>query len=104
MGADTDAASMAVELRLFATFREAVGRKSLTRRYAEPVDVREVLADLETAYPTLQGALLDEAGDLQSAVCVVRNGRNLVHLDGTDTALADGDTLAIMPPVSGGSN
>lgn len=94
--------SVALELRLFATFREAVGQKTLTRSYHEPVTVRSVVADLEESFPDLDGVLLNDEGDLRSTVTVIRNGRHVAHFDGVDTALADGDTLGVMPPVSGG--
>lgn len=94
--------SVDLELRLFATVRAAVGEKTLTRNYREPVTVRAVLVDLEDTFPALDGTLLDEEGELRSSVTIVRNGRHIAHFEGLDTTLADGDTLGVMPPVSGG--
>jgi molybdopterin synthase sulfur carrier subunit len=33
---------------------------------------------------------------------VLLNGRNIVFLDGPETQLNDGDTVAILPPIGGG--
>ena len=94
---------MQLELKFFATFREAVGSKYLDREYdADEVTVREVLADLEAEYEGLSGQLLGDGG-LRSQINVLKNGREVLHIDGPDTPLSDGDTLAVFPPVAGGA-
>ena len=93
---------MRLELKFFATFREAVGSKFLEREYDDGATVRDVLADLEAEYEGLSGQLLDDGG-LRSQINVLKNGREVLHMDGPDTTLDDGDTLAVFPPVAGGS-
>jgi molybdopterin synthase sulfur carrier subunit len=92
----------ALELRFFATFREAVGWKTLEREFPADADVGDVLAAIEDEYPALVGEILDEQGDIRPQLSVLRNGREVVHLEGTDTDLADGDRLSVFPPVAGG--
>ncbi|WP_135806718.1 ubiquitin-like small modifier protein 1 [Halorussus marinus] len=89
---------MDVELRFFATFREAVGQKVLEREVEPGTTVGEVLDDLVAEYD------LDvyEDGDIRSQVSVMKNGTDVYHLDGIDTALADGDAVSVFPPVAGG--
>lgn len=94
---------MDVEIRLFGPFRDAVGGRSVVRTYDEPADVRTALRDLEESYPGLAGSLVDDEGDQPEALAVVLNGRNVVHEQGFDTALSDGDVLGVMPPLAGGS-
>lgn len=92
---------MELEVRLFATFREAVGRKDLRREFeGETVRAGEVLQSLEAEYPGLD--VLDEEGTVHGFVRVLKNGREIAHGDGLDTELADGDTLSLFPPVAGG--
>ena len=93
---------MRLELKFFATFREAVGSKFLDREYDDDATVHDVLADLEAEYEGLSGQLLDD-GELKSQINVLKNGREVLHMDGPATTLDDGDTLAIFPPVAGGS-
>lgn len=94
---------MEIELRTFATFRDAVGQKEVTREYDdEAVTVGEVLAGLEAEYDGLEGQLLKD-GDLRPQLSVLKNGREVVHMEGPDTALSDGDSLSVFPPVAGGS-
>ena len=94
--------NMNLELRFFATFREAVGEKTRYREYPDGTPVGEVLADLEADYPDLEGNLLDEEGAIRDMLSILKNGRDVAHIDGTDTTLSEGDTLSIFPPVAGG--
>jgi molybdopterin synthase sulfur carrier subunit len=92
---------MNVQLRFFATFREAVGTKVVEREYDEDTTVGEVLRGLEDEYDGLDGQLV-ENGDLRPHINVLKSGREVLHLDGMDTELEDGDQLSIFPPVAGG--
>ncbi len=92
---------MEVEIRLFATVREAVGQRSLTRECDPETTVGELLAALEEEYPSLDGQLLDGSA-VAGGITVLRNGTHVTHFEGTETALADGDALSITPPVTGG--
>lgn len=101
-----------LELRFFATFREAVGQKEITREFDgdgagddgddDGVDVGSVLVALESEYPELAGELLGEDGDIRPQLSVLKNGREVVHLEGTETRLEAGDRLSVFPPVAGG--
>lgn len=92
---------MNVELRFFATFRETVGTKVVESDYPSETTVGDVLRDLEGQYEDLEDQLL-ENGHLRPHINVLKNGREVLHLDGLETDLADGDQLSIFPPVAGG--
>lgn len=98
----SDLSGVTLELRFFATFREAVGRKSIERDFAGSVTVGEVLSELEAEFPELAGELLDDEGSIRPQLSVLQNGRQVIHLDGTETPLDDGDQLSVFPPVAGG--
>jgi molybdopterin synthase sulfur carrier subunit len=91
-----------LELRLFATFREAVGQKTIRREFTESVTVREVLESLEAEFEDLDGQLLAEDGEIQPQLNVLKNGKEVLHLDGLDETFAPGDRLSLFPPVAGG--
>lgn len=93
---------MNVQLRFFATFREAVGTKVVDREFETGTTVGEVLHGLENEYEGLDGQLV-ENGDLRPHINVLKSGREVLHLNGMDTQLEDGDQLSIFPPVAGGS-
>ena len=94
---------MELELRFFATYREAVGQKTIAREYeGASVTVGEVLRGLEAEFEDLEGQILDDAGEILDMLTILKNGREVVHLEGTDTVLEDGDSLSVFPPVAGG--
>ena len=91
-----------LELRFFATFRAAVGQKELRRAFDADATVGDVLAGIESEYPELAGELLDDDGDIGPQLSVLKNGREVVHLDGPETDLDAGDRVSVFPPVAGG--
>ncbi|MDZ7849772.1 MAG: ubiquitin-like small modifier protein 1 [Halodesulfurarchaeum sp.] len=97
----TTEGTVELELRLFATFREAVGQKTITREFPESVTVGEVLVALEEEFEGLSGQLLD-GEEIQPQLNVLKNGKEVLHLDGLDEALGAGDRLSLFPPVAGG--
>jgi molybdopterin synthase catalytic subunit len=82
---------MRIRVRLFAIQRELAGTREVTLELADGADV----ADAWTALVALHPALAPGRDS-------VRYARNGVYADPT-TALADGDELAMIPPVSGGA-
>lgn len=83
---------MKIQVRYFAVFRERLGREEETIELADGADVAAALALLSARYPTVAQL----AGKYRIAV-------NLSMVP-TDTRLADGDELALIPPVAGGSD
>lgn len=81
---------MTVRIRLFASFREAVGSGALTWEAPDGATVGAVVAALREAYPRLGPAV-------EQAMLAVNQ-----EYVGADLRLRDGDELALIPPVSGG--
>jgi molybdopterin synthase sulfur carrier subunit len=94
--------TMELELRFFATFRAAVGQKTVNWEVDDESNIGDILRAIEEEYPELVGELLDEDGDIQPQLTVLKNGREVVHLEGTETELDDGDRVSVFPPVAGG--
>ncbi len=80
---------MTVRVRLFASLRERLGTAELLRQVPEHTTAADLLASLQAEFPALAGS-----GRLAIAI-------NEEYVDGTRT-LADGDEVALIPPVSGG--
>jgi len=82
--------AMQIEVLCFASARDAVGAPRLVLELGEGATVRTALAALAERHPALRAGL----GALRCAV----------NEDFADASrgLAPGDTLALLPPVSGG--
>ncbi|AEH36352.1 ubiquitin-like small modifier protein 1 [Halopiger xanaduensis] len=94
---------MEIDLRFFATFRDAVGDKERTRTVDADATVGDVLAALEDEYEGLDGRLLTDDGEaVREQLSVLKNGRNVAHMEGPATALDEGDVVSVFPPVAGG--
>ena len=97
----TEKEGFTVELRLFANFREAVGSKTIERSFTgTEIRVGEVLKALEEEYPDL--SFFDDEGAIREYISILKNGNDIVHLEGKDTLLEAGDRLSLFPPVAGG--
>jgi molybdopterin synthase sulfur carrier subunit len=92
---------MAVEVRIPTILRKyADGEKAVA---AEGDTVRELLGDLDRRYPGIAGQLLNEDGSLHRFVNVYVNDEDVRFLGALDAKLDDGDVVAILPAVAGGS-
>ena len=91
---------MQLTFRFFANFRETVGGKVVEKEFDDGSTVGDVLAALEAEY---EGLDLLRDGDLRPQINVLKNGREVLHMEGVDTRLSDDDTLSIFPPVAGGA-
>ena len=92
---------MKVKVRFFARFRELLGTDIIT----EPAS-GTVLIDLvrQIAQKNREGydALFDEKGNFREFVIIMRNGKRIETADAGKTVTADGDEIAVFPPVAGG--
>lgn len=69
----------------------------------EAHSVAEALAAIGADRAALLSRILTPEGELRPYVNVFVGERNVRRLDGLATALADGDIVAIIPAVAGGS-
>ncbi len=82
---------MKVRVRLFAIQRELAGTREVTLELPEPGTIDDAWSALVERFPALSPGR-----------AFVRFARNADYADAT-TMLADGDELAVIPPVSGGA-
>src|SRR5215831_9081287 len=91
-GAADALVSIAVHVRLFAIQRELAGTRNVTLELADDADVEAAWSALADRYPVLAPG--------RASLRFARNGD---YAEPT-TRLVDGDEVAMIPPVSGGSD
>jgi len=64
--------------------------------------VREVLANLGTAYPGVGAQVQDEAGHVRAYINIFINGNEMRTLRGEDTPVGPQDEVSIIPAMAGG--
>lgn len=64
--------------------------------------VRAALAEIEQRHPSLYNSVCDETGAVRKHVNLFVNSDHVRALQGLDTALEPGDSITILPAVSGG--
>lgn len=81
---------MKISVLVFSRLREVIGADQLELELPEPGVLGDVVAKLEAAHPGL--------ADWRGKLLLARNG----EWADADTPIADGDEIALMPPVQGG--
>ena len=78
-------------------------RGSGTVRIDEPcATVRDALSAAAARWPAVIDRVLTEQGQLRRHVNVFVGDESIAFLDGLDTRVGDGETITIVPAVSGG--
>ena len=91
---------MAVIIRIPTTLRPLTAGQPEVE--VEAGTVGEAIAALDAAHPGSTSRILDESGALRRFVNVFVSDDDVRFLDGLDTAVPEGATIAIVPAVAGG--
>ncbi len=93
--------SSAITVHIPAPLRECCQGASEIALSSFP-DVRALLRELESRYPSLYRSICDETGAVRRHINVFVNINNIRDRNGVETALGPGDVVTIMTAVSGG--
>jgi len=91
---------MSVQVYIPTPFRRATNNKD--RVSMDAADVKALLDGLEEHYAGLKGLVRNDQGDVHDHVNIYVNNEGIEALQGLDTALRDGDEVAIIPALAGG--
>lgn len=97
---------MQILIRFFTSLREILGKKEekVEFKIGEKVSVDKVLEKLKQRHgkPFVEYVYDPKTEAIKGFLQLLVNGKNVSTLNGLQTELADGDVLAILPPVGGG--
>src|SRR4030095_15273486 len=92
---------MAVTVYIPTPFRRATANRD--RIDVSAPDIAGLLDELERAYGGLKGLVRNERGEGHQHVAIYVNSEPIDGLSGLATSLEDGDEVAIIPALAGGS-
>jgi adenylyltransferase/sulfurtransferase len=92
---------MAVSVYIPTPFRRLTGNR--THVQARGGSVGEVLDDLAAQFPEIGGLIFDTERRIPAHVNVYVNNREIHSLQGTATAVVEGDEVAVIPAMAGGA-
>jgi len=92
---------MKARVRFFARFRELLGAE-VTAEPAAGTSLPAMIRDITRGNVEGHDAIFDGKGAFRDHVILMRNGKRVEAADAGETIIADGDEIAVFPPVSGG--
>ncbi|MCW4015199.1 MAG: MoaD family protein [Candidatus Bathyarchaeota archaeon] len=94
---------MKVEVKFFTSLREITGKKVDEIQLQNTITIDELVTLLCEKYgKEFREYIYNKKGNVQEFLSFLVNGKNINNIQGFDTTLQNGDTVAILPPVGGG--
>ena len=95
---------MRIKARFFTILREMTGKREDILNVENDANVGRVLESLSETYGSDFSEYLFKGRRLRDHIQILVDGRNIKTLNGLDTRLEEDSTLAIIPPVGGGTS
>jgi MoaD family protein len=92
---------MAIQVRIPTILRSYTGGAKAVEGSGGSLGA--LLDDLDTSYPGLRARLVTEDGALHRFVNIYVNDEDVRFTGALETALADGDSVTVLPAVAGGA-
>ena len=92
---------MAINVYIPTPFRKLTGNRQTVE--AEGKDVGEVLANVDKQFPGFKHLVFGSGTEVPAHINIYVNKQEISTLDGVSTAVKDGDEVAVIPSMAGGS-
>ena len=93
---------MPVNVYIPTPFRSFTGNR--TNVEVDGATVAELLSNLDAKFPGFRNLCSNERGEIPAHINIYVNNKEIGTLEGPATRLADGDQVAVIPALAGGSN
>jgi molybdopterin synthase sulfur carrier subunit len=91
---------MSIKIRIPTPLRKFTNNLEIVE--VEGATVGQALTSLGEHHPDIRGRLFDDAGKVRRFVNIFANDEDIRFLDQLETAIKDGDELALVPAIAGG--
>ena len=91
---------MPKKVRIPTPLRKLTNNEELVEVTA--ANIGDAIKELQSRYPGIEERLVDEKGEVRRFVNVYVNEEDIRFLQGSKTALKDGDEISIIPAIAGG--
>lgn len=91
---------MIVKVKAFANLREVFGGE-MNIILKEGTVLKDLLSSTYLS-PRAAEVILDDSGNINPSMLILKNGRNIWFSENLFTKLEDGDEVSIFPPLCGG--
>jgi molybdopterin synthase sulfur carrier subunit len=91
-----------ITVRFYGVAYEKTGIREWNPELPQGVKIMDLLKKMTKEYPKISSLVFDEKGAPIEYLSVSVNNVDILGLEGFETALHDGDTVLIMPPIGGG--
>ncbi len=92
---------MAIEIRIPTPLRKYTS--NLEAVEVDGGNVGEALSSLTDSHPELKSRIFTDDGKVRRFVNIFANDEDIRFQDNLETALADGDSVSIVPAIAGGA-
>jgi adenylyltransferase/sulfurtransferase len=92
---------MPVNVYIPTPFRSFTGNR--TNVEVDAATVADLLASLDEKFPGFRNLCSDDRGQIPAHINIYVNNKEISTLDGAATRLEDGDQVAVIPALAGGS-
>ena len=94
---------MIVQVKFFTSLREITGKKTEDIQLQQNTTINQLIKLLSGKHgKKFDQYIYNQQNKVQEFLSFLVNGQNINNLNGFQTALKDGDVVAILPPVGGG--
>ena len=93
---------MSIKINFYSLFRINLSSAGEEYNIKNHINVEELITKLDEDYNNYFSNKMIENNKIKKGSIILINGKNILHLDGLQTTITDGDKIDLFPPSAGG--